>query len=119
MLMLRVCVCHLFVLSVQVLRGNIRVMCRVRPVQQKSPSGGAKGSPGSSCISVPLEGLLCVNDVASARQREFEFDACFGPEATQQQVSRGRRACAAQQDGRMHGHSPPVLPSTAASGSVT
>jgi hypothetical protein len=72
----------------QVLRGNIRVMCRVRPVQQKSPGKvpGSSSSNSSSCITVPLEGLLCVQDVMTARQREFEFDACFSPEATQEQV---------------------------------
>jgi hypothetical protein len=70
----------------QVLRGNIRVMCRVRPVQQKSPGKASVSSSSSSCITVLLEGLLCVQDAMTARQREFEFDACFSPEATQEQV---------------------------------
>lgn len=75
------------VLMMQVLRGNIRVMCRVRPPLSKSPSKGqSASSSSSSCITVPLEGLVCVSDVSTARQREFEFDACFGPEATQEQV---------------------------------
>lgn len=76
--------------AMQILRGNIRVMCRVRPAlslhQPASPqTAGWSGS--SSCITVPLEGLLLVNDVMNGRQREYEFDAVFGPEASQQQVS--------------------------------
>lgn len=70
------------------------MMCRVRPAQRQpaptSPSKFNSGSTTSSgrdgCISVPLEGLLVVNDVSTARQREFEFDAVFGPDASQQQV---------------------------------
>jgi hypothetical protein len=78
----------------QVLRGNIRVMCRVRPPhqQQHSPSrspaaAAAFGANHGSCISYPLEGLLAVHDASTVRQREFEFDAVFAPEASQQQVS--------------------------------
>jgi hypothetical protein len=70
----------------------------VRPVQQKAPGKAPGSSSGSShsrsCITVPLEGLLCVQDVMTARQREFEFDACFSPEATQEQV-RWRNSCSA------------------------
>jgi len=73
--------------GLQVLRGNIRVLCRVRPMQKQSPKGpGSSSASSSCCISVPLEGLLCVQDVATARMREFEFDAVFGPDASQQQV---------------------------------
>lgn len=57
----------------QVLRGNIRVLARVRP-----PAPG-----GRSAVSFPLEGLLSLTDPASHRQREFEFDAVFGPDADQ------------------------------------
>lgn len=57
----------------QVLRGNIRVLARVRP-----PAAG-----GRSAVSFPLEGLLSLTDPASHRQREFEFDAVFGPDADQ------------------------------------
>ena len=56
----------------QVLKGNIRVMCRVRPAQ-----------PGQkSVITYPLEGLLTVNP-GDKRPQEFEFDHVFGPESTQ------------------------------------
>jgi hypothetical protein len=74
--------------QLQVLRGNIRVLCRTRPLQLSSkqqPAASTRPS-GTSCISFPLEGLLVVNDVVSARPREFEFDAVFGPDSTQQQV---------------------------------
>jgi hypothetical protein len=81
-----------------VLRGNIRVMCRVRPPhqQQQSPSRSpaataAFGANHGSCISYPLEGLLAVHDTSTARQREFEFDAVFAHEASQQQVSKRRQ----------------------------
>jgi hypothetical protein len=87
------------VLLLQVLRGNIRVMCRVRPPhqQQHSPSrspaaAAAFGANHGSCISYPLEGLLAVHDASTARQREFEFDAVFAPEASQQQVRSERHA---------------------------
>lgn len=76
--------------AVQVLRGNIRVLCRVRPPQKQSPKSASScissHSSSSSCISVPMDGLLCVQDVSTARLREFEFDAVFGAEASQQQV---------------------------------
>ena len=57
----------------QVLRGNIRVLVRVRP-----PVSGAR-----CAVAFPLEGALSVQDAASQRQREFEFDAVFGPAADQ------------------------------------
>ncbi|KAF6259988.1 P-loop containing nucleoside triphosphate hydrolase protein [Scenedesmus sp. NREL 46B-D3] len=82
--------------QLQVLRGNIRVMCRIRPPhqqQQQSPSrspaaaAAAFGATHGSCISYPLEGLLAVHDASTARQRDFEFDAVYAPEASQQQAS--------------------------------
>lgn len=70
------------------LRGNIRVMCRVRPAGKgpKSPTAPTNTAGSASCISVPLDGLVCVNDASTARQWEFEFDAAFGPESSQEQV---------------------------------
>jgi len=58
--------------ALQVLRGNIRVMCRVRPTLPST----------KSAVSYPLEGMLAISD-GTFRQREFEFDAVFGPEASQ------------------------------------
>ncbi|GBF90584.1 ATP binding microtubule motor protein [Raphidocelis subcapitata] len=62
--------------QLQVLRGNIRVLARVRP-----PQPGAR-----TAVAFPLEGLLTVSDPASGRAREFEFDAVFGPGADQAAV---------------------------------
>jgi kinesin family protein C2/C3 len=61
---------------VQVVRGNIRVMARVRPPQPCA----------RSVINFPLEGLLTLQDPTSCRHREFEFDAVFGPDADQGRV---------------------------------
>jgi kinesin family protein C2/C3 len=82
--------------QLQVLRGNIRVLVRVRPSLQLLPvplarpsgAGALLRNPGTavSCISFPLEGALAVVDAASGRAREFEFDAVFAPGATQQQA---------------------------------
>jgi kinesin family member C2/C3 len=56
----------------QVLKGNIRVMCRVRPAQPTH----------KSVISYPLEGLLTISP-GDRRPQEFEFDHVFGPQSTQ------------------------------------
>jgi hypothetical protein len=75
----------------QVLRGNIRVMCRVRPLQQgssSSSSGSSSSSRGGGVIGYPLEGSLSVSEPMSSRTRDFEFDAVFGPDVTQEQVRR-------------------------------
>jgi len=73
--------------QLQQLRGNIRVMCRVRPVQ-----AGQK-----DIISYPLEGLLAIHP-PDRRSQEFEFDHVFGPDAEQQgiyeEVSPMIRSCA-------------------------
>ncbi|GAX76596.1 hypothetical protein CEUSTIGMA_g4042.t1 [Chlamydomonas eustigma] len=61
--------------QLQVLKGNIRVLCRVRPVQEQQPS----------IITFPLEGMLTVSPT-DRRFQEFEFDHVFPPEATQDQV---------------------------------
>ena len=58
------------------LRGNIRVLVRARP-----PAGAAP-----CALSFPLEGALALRDPMTARPREFEFDAVFGPGATQARV---------------------------------
>jgi len=62
--------------QLQVLRGNIRVLARVRPPQPST----------KTVITFPLEGLLALQDPQSLRIREFEFDAVFGPHADQARV---------------------------------
>ncbi|KAL4436364.1 hypothetical protein ABPG77_009926 [Micractinium sp. CCAP 211/92] len=69
--------------QLQVLRGNIRVCCRVRP--SLSPGAGAAKEAQACGITYPLPGSLCVH-ASERRQQEFEFDAVFGGEATQEEV---------------------------------
>lgn len=49
-------------------KGNIRVFCRVRPLNQ---------SEGKGIIEFPMENVLKVGD------KKFEFDKVFKPEITQ------------------------------------
>lgn len=58
--------------DLQVLRGNIRVICRARP--------GAEG--GESVLAFPLPGSITVYP-PDRRISDFEFNACFGPESSQ------------------------------------
>eukprot|EP00904_Undaria_pinnatifida_P006728 jgi/Undpi1/3185/HiC_scaffold_15.g06559.m1 len=63
---------------VQELRGNIRVMCRCRPVT-------AHDRGGSVCVSFPGEGLIeLVND--RNKRKAWAFDQVFGLEARQETV---------------------------------
>ncbi|EFJ44391.1 kinesin [Volvox carteri f. nagariensis] len=61
--------------QLQQLRGNIRVVCRVRPVQVGQ----------RDIVSYPLEGLLAVSP-PDKRYQEFEFDHVFPPCAGQSVV---------------------------------
>ncbi|KAJ9514843.1 hypothetical protein QJQ45_028616 [Haematococcus lacustris] len=67
-------------------RGNIRVMCRVRPVQDGH----------TSIVSCPLEGLIIVSP-PDRRPQQFEYDCVFA-DATQEvvyaEVSPLVRSCA-------------------------
>ncbi|KAL4420520.1 hypothetical protein ABPG75_010176 [Micractinium tetrahymenae] len=69
--------------QLQVLRGNIRVCCRVRP--SLSPGAGAPKEAQACGITYPLPGSLCVH-ASEQRQQEFEFDSVFSGEATQEEV---------------------------------
>jgi hypothetical protein len=60
----------------QVLKGNIRVMVRVRP-----PSPGSR-----PVLAYPLDGLLSITPGDGRRYQEYEFDAVFSPEVGQAQV---------------------------------
>ncbi|GIM10692.1 hypothetical protein Vretimale_14274 [Volvox reticuliferus] len=58
--------------QLQLLRGNIRVICRVRPV-----TVGQR-----DMVSYPLEGLLAISP-PDKKYQEFEFDHVFPPSASQ------------------------------------
>lgn len=56
--------------TVQDLRGNIRVFCRIRPP-------GVTGDLSPACVDVGLEGDLAVYDQASGIKRVFKVDRVF------------------------------------------
>jgi hypothetical protein len=62
--------------QLQVLRGNIRVMVRVRP-----PGAGAR-----AVLGYPLDGLLSITPGDGRRYQEFEFDHVFSPDVGQADV---------------------------------
>ena len=86
--------------QLQQLRGNIRVMCRIRPMLPAPASGaGAAGKDGkdgkggvraeraceqSPSASVPLPGLIRLD--TGRRVADFEFNACFDGRSTQEDV---------------------------------
>jgi hypothetical protein len=67
---------HCNTATLQVLKGNIRVMVRVRP-----PSPGAR-----AVLGYPLDGLLSITPGDGRRYQEFEFDAVFSPQVIQAEV---------------------------------
>jgi len=62
--------------ELQVLRGNIRVVARVRPLQ----AGEAEA------VEFPADGAISVRAPEGKRAQDFEFDAAFPPGATQADV---------------------------------
>lgn len=65
---------------VQKLRGNIRVMCRVRPLNRKEIGNNVKPS------IVAEERANSVSLLGNSRQDDFEYDHVFGENATQQEI---------------------------------
>eukprot|EP00192_Tetraselmis_astigmatica_P006518 CAMPEP_0117674492 /NCGR_PEP_ID=MMETSP0804-20121206/15071_1 /TAXON_ID=1074897 /ORGANISM="Tetraselmis astigmatica, Strain CCMP880" /LENGTH=517 /DNA_ID=CAMNT_0005483373 /DNA_START=476 /DNA_END=2029 /DNA_ORIENTATION=+ len=61
--------------QLQVLRGNIRVMCRARPPQPLE----------EMTLTFPADGSVVVHPEGK-RPQEFEFDAAFPPGSSQEQV---------------------------------
>jgi hypothetical protein len=67
-----------FTTKQQSTRQNVRVVCRVRPTNQKEISSG-----GVTCIKINQSNI----DVSSeGNQNSFAFDRLFGPESHQQEV---------------------------------
>lgn len=58
--------------ELQVLRGNIRVVCRARPAAPDE----------EPILAFPMAGALTVSP-PDRRISDFEFNACFGPDSTQ------------------------------------
>ncbi|KAI3430807.1 hypothetical protein D9Q98_009218 [Chlorella vulgaris] len=72
--------------QLQVLRGNIRVCCRVRPALSAGAGGLSSEKDAAACaVSYPYSGTLCIH-ASERRQQEFEFDAVFNGEASQVEV---------------------------------
>jgi hypothetical protein len=62
----------------QALRGNIRVICRIRP---------AVDAVEKACwTSTEESGVVTVVDAARDRTKKFEFNEACGPESSQEQV---------------------------------
>ena len=59
--------------QLQLLRGNIRVLARVRPCS----------GPEVAAVQCPLPGEVAVHCGADKRPQAFEFSAAFGPQASQ------------------------------------
>lgn len=59
---------------VQEYRGNIRVVCRVRPV--------LSNEKGSVACSFPMEGTIAVRNERKRREKRWEFDHVFGMDKT-------------------------------------
>jgi hypothetical protein len=76
------------------LQGNIRVICRVRPVNDyelESTNGGSDvitNVLSDSELAVSLDRRSVTGEVSSksARVQKFEFDKVFGPSSTQEEV---------------------------------
>ncbi|XP_061427906.1 kinesin-like protein KIFC3 isoform X5 [Lethenteron reissneri] len=66
------------------LRGNIRVLCRVRPAIEED----GEGTPAHSVVQVDPEDDGAVHVVQRGRQHSFQLDRVFPPHASQEEVFR-------------------------------
>lgn len=76
--------------EIQELKGNIRVICRVRPFLGREKPGSVKYSYPKGNQELLVE-RKAINDVTSkkpsgAKQDSFKFDRVFGPQASQAEV---------------------------------
>ena len=79
---------HWCVMLVIEVKGNIRVLARIRPMIEKERSA-ACSEGGSVEAAVRMVDTETVVLGAAATQREYEFDRCFGPSDGQLQVGGG------------------------------
>ena len=70
------------------LKGNIRVYCRSRPVNKTEIAAGEENARQVVGMPHAEEGIITVNALLENRQirSNFEFDASFGGQSTQQNV---------------------------------
>mmetsp|Transcript_79902 Transcript_79902/g.129513 ORF Transcript_79902/g.129513 Transcript_79902/m.129513 type:complete len:788 (+) Transcript_79902:81-2444(+) len=69
------------------LKGNIRVFCRIRPQLKHESGTGCDNAIFFKADRPDLEDThISVLDDSKGIEKVFEFDHCFGPESTQQQV---------------------------------
>ena len=71
------------------LQGNIRVLCRIRPILKHELAKGAELA--KDCTEFPVDNDIIIHPDEETAHR-FEFDSTFGPDSTQEQV-RNARMC--------------------------
>ena len=77
------------------LKGNIRVLCRVRPMLDKERGGlDAAAAAASMPVRCPTEETVRVAAVDNKAEKEFEFDRVLSPEEGQDKVSKDIGAAA-------------------------
>eukprot|EP01006_Ploeotia_vitrea_P022318 TRINITY_DN54721_c0_g1_i1.p1 TRINITY_DN54721_c0_g1~~TRINITY_DN54721_c0_g1_i1.p1 ORF type:complete len:717 (+),score=108.79 TRINITY_DN54721_c0_g1_i1:174-2153(+) len=67
--------------ELQELKGNIRVLCRLKPVLEASEKG-----QDLVVDVIDFDLAVAVNDPAQNKNHKFEFDRCFGPTSKQVDV---------------------------------
>ena len=65
------------------LQGNIRVYCRVRPINEREKSDGDE-----AVVDCSTETTLTIADKAAATTKAYEFDRVFDPQSSQEDVYR-------------------------------
>mmetsp|Transcript_7707 Transcript_7707/g.12254 ORF Transcript_7707/g.12254 Transcript_7707/m.12254 type:complete len:485 (+) Transcript_7707:596-2050(+) len=70
------------------LKGNIRVFCRVRPKLKHESGDGCTNAIFFTADGRPEleENNIAIMDETKGTEKVFEFDRCFGPESTQEEV---------------------------------
>jgi len=64
------------------MKGKVRVYCRVRPFSNSEKTNADQVQP---CVSIKDETQMTVGTQKN-RMKEYNFDAVFGPESTQEEV---------------------------------
>jgi L-cysteine desulfidase len=64
------------------MKGKVRVYCRIRPFSNSEKTNADQVQP---CVSIKDETQMTVGTQKN-RMKEYNFDAVFGPESTQEEV---------------------------------